>query len=151
MIMIKPADGRAVAGVMTRVADRDFGVDEFLARPLTARVATNGPTVRPAWYLWEDGAFWLLTGPWARLLSRVQADPAVAIVVDECDLITGTVRQVIARGQAEQVPFDVPRGHASWPATWARTRAAGTSGSAATCTTTRPCGAPPGCGCGPPG
>ena len=110
MIMIKPADGRAVAGVMTRVADHDFGVAEFLARPLTARVATNGPTVRPAWYLWEDGAFWLLTGPWARLLSRVQADPAVAIVVDECDLVTGTVRQVIARGQAELVPFDVPRG-----------------------------------------
>jgi nitroimidazol reductase NimA-like FMN-containing flavoprotein (pyridoxamine 5'-phosphate oxidase superfamily) len=110
MIMIKPADGRAVAGVMTRVADRDFGVDEFLAQPLTARVATNGPTVRPAWYLWEDGAFWLLTGPWARLLSRAQADPAMAIVVDECDLVTGTVRQVIARGQAEQVPFDVPRG-----------------------------------------
>ena len=21
---------------------------------LTARVATNGPTVRPTWYLWED-------------------------------------------------------------------------------------------------
>jgi Pyridoxamine 5'-phosphate oxidase len=110
MIMIKPADGRAVAGVMTRVADHDFGVDEFLARPLTARVATNGPTVRPAWYLWEDGAFWLLTGPWARLMGRVQSDPAVAIVVDECDLVTGTVRQVIARGEAELVPFDVPRG-----------------------------------------
>jgi hypothetical protein len=94
---------------MTRVADHDFGVDEFLARPLTARVATNGPTVRPAWYLWEDGAFWLLTGPWARLLSRVQPDPAVAIVVDECDLVTGTVPQVIARGQAELVLPTCPR------------------------------------------
>jgi hypothetical protein len=43
-------------------------------------------------------------------MGRVQADPAVAIVVDECDLATGTVRQVIARGEAELVPFDVPRG-----------------------------------------
>jgi hypothetical protein len=92
------------------VSGPDFDVDEFLARPLTARVATNGPTVRPAWYLWEDGAFWILTGPWARLLARVQADPLVAVVVDECDLATGTVRQVIARGQAGLRPFDVARG-----------------------------------------
>src|SRR5215467_4198510 len=51
MKMTQPADGHVLAGVITRVADHDFGVDEFLARPLTARVATNGPTVRPAWYL----------------------------------------------------------------------------------------------------
>ena len=31
----------------------DFDVDEFLAQPLVARVATNGPTVRPVWFLWE--------------------------------------------------------------------------------------------------
>jgi hypothetical protein len=34
-----------------------FDVDAFLAQPLTARVATSGPTVRPTWYLWEEGAF----------------------------------------------------------------------------------------------
>jgi hypothetical protein len=49
------------------MAANAFNVDSFLAQPLTARVATNGPTVRPAWFLWEDGAFWILTGPWARL------------------------------------------------------------------------------------
>ncbi len=87
-----------------------FDVDAFLQRPLTARIATNGPTVRPVWFLWEDGAFWVLTGPWARLLGRVRDDPAVALVVDECDPATGVVRQVIARGPAEVVPFDVPRG-----------------------------------------
>ena len=92
------------------MADPDFDIDEFLARPLTARVATSGPTVRPVWFLWEDGAFWILTGPWARLLSRVAADPALALVVDECDLRTGRVRQVIARGRAEVRAFDVPRG-----------------------------------------
>lgn len=87
-----------------------FDIDLFLARPLTARVATNGPTVRPAWYLWEDGAFWILSGPWARLLDHVRADPALALVVDECDIGTGVVRQVVARGAAEVLPFDVPRG-----------------------------------------
>lgn len=91
----------------------DFDVEHFLARPLTARVATRGktgPTVRPTWFLWEEGAFWILTGPWARLPALVRADPRVAVLVDECDLATGEVRQVIARGSAEVVPFDVERG-----------------------------------------
>ena len=88
----------------------DFDVDSFLAQPLTARVATAGPTVRPTWYLWEDGAFWILSGPWSRLPGRVRAEPRIAVTVDVCDLATGLVRQVIARGRAEITPFDVPRG-----------------------------------------
>jgi hypothetical protein len=80
------------------VTSAAFDVDAFLREPLTARLATGGPTVRPVWFLWEEGAFW------------VRADPAVALVVDECDLATGLVRQVIARGRAELLPFDVERG-----------------------------------------
>ncbi|HEY0001301.1 MAG TPA: pyridoxamine 5'-phosphate oxidase family protein [Actinoplanes sp.] len=87
-----------------------FDVNAFLARPLVARVATNGPTVRPVWYLWEDQAFWILTGPWAKLFARVRADPSLALVIDECTLSTGVVRQVTARGTGELLPFDVPRG-----------------------------------------
>jgi hypothetical protein len=85
-------------------------VDTFLNQPLTARIATYGPTVRPVWFLWEDGAFWVLTGPWARLFDRVRSNPTVALVVDVCDIEKGLVQQVIARGDAELVPFDVPRG-----------------------------------------
>ncbi|WP_425425518.1 pyridoxamine 5'-phosphate oxidase family protein [Amycolatopsis marina] len=81
-----------------------------MARPLVSRIATNGPTVRPTWFLWEDDAFWVPTGPWARLPAHVRADPAIALVVDDCDLGTGIVRQVIARGQAEILPFDTARG-----------------------------------------
>jgi Pyridoxamine 5'-phosphate oxidase len=88
----------------------DFDIDAFLAEPLTARVATNGPTVRPTWYLWEDAAFWILTGPWAKLTARVQTDPTLAITVDVCDVMTGLTQRVIARGSAEVLPFDVPRG-----------------------------------------
>ncbi|WP_405513273.1 pyridoxamine 5'-phosphate oxidase family protein [Streptomyces canus] len=87
-----------------------FDVDTFLSQPLTARIATHGPTVRPVWFLWEDGAFWVLTGPWARLFDHVRSNPGVALVVDACDIETGLVQQVIARGDAELVPFDVPRG-----------------------------------------
>lgn len=92
------------------MTSRSFDVDTFLRQPLTACLATNGPTVRPVWFLWEDGAFWVLTGPWTRLFERVRSDPEVALVVNECDLRTGRVQQVTARGQAELVPFDVPRG-----------------------------------------
>jgi len=88
----------------------DFDVDQFLQGPLTARVATNGPTIRPTWYLWEDGAFWILTGTWSRLPGRVQTDPRVAIVVDTCDITSGQVRQVVARGTGELLPFDADRG-----------------------------------------
>jgi hypothetical protein len=88
----------------------DFDIDAFLAQPLTATVATNGPTIRPLWYLWEGKAFWILSGPWSKLPGRVETDPVLAIAVDVCDTSTGLVRQVIARGRAEIVPFDVPRG-----------------------------------------
>jgi hypothetical protein len=95
------------------VPSSPFDVDAFLAQPLTARLATEGPTVRPVWHLWEEGAFWILTGPWTRLYHRVRATPTdeLALVVDVCDLATGLVRQVIARGHPELWPFDVPRGH----------------------------------------
>ncbi|MEV7036644.1 pyridoxamine 5'-phosphate oxidase family protein [Amycolatopsis sp. NPDC051061] len=87
-----------------------FDVEEFLARPLTARVATDGPTVRPTWYLWEAGAFWILSGPWSRLPARVRARPRIALTVDICELDTGVVRQVVASGDAQLRPFDVARG-----------------------------------------
>ncbi|MEW2501532.1 MULTISPECIES: pyridoxamine 5'-phosphate oxidase family protein [unclassified Amycolatopsis] len=89
---------------------KSFDVDEFLAQPLTARVATDGPTVRPTWYLWEDRAFWILSGPWSRLPGQVRSSPRLALTVDVCDLATGLVRQVVASGPAEVVAFDVPRG-----------------------------------------
>ena len=92
------------------MVEPEFDIEAFLSRPLTARVATNGPTVRPVWFLWEGGAFWILTGPWARLLDHVRRDPAISLVVDICDTDTGFVKQVIASGEVEILPFDVPRG-----------------------------------------
>jgi hypothetical protein len=52
------------------VTSAAFDVDAFLREPLTARLATGGPTVRPVWFLWEEGAFWVLTGPWASATWR---------------------------------------------------------------------------------
>jgi nitroimidazol reductase NimA-like FMN-containing flavoprotein (pyridoxamine 5'-phosphate oxidase superfamily) len=89
--------------------DPGFDLDGFLARPLVGRLATAGPTVRPVWFLWEEQAFWWLTGRWARLASLLERDSEVALVVDTCDLETGEVLQVVARGAAEVVPFDAER------------------------------------------
>lgn len=86
-----------------------FDVDTYLRRPLVARLATAGPTIRPIWYLWEDGAFWWLTGTWSRLPDRLRSDPQVALVVDTCDLATGRVRQVTASGAADLADYDAER------------------------------------------
>lgn len=86
-----------------------FDVDAFLAQPLVARLAAVGPTVRPIWFLWEEGAFWWLTGGWSQLPGLLEDDPRVAVVVDTCDLATGAVLKVMARGRAEVRPFDPER------------------------------------------
>jgi nitroimidazol reductase NimA-like FMN-containing flavoprotein (pyridoxamine 5'-phosphate oxidase superfamily) len=90
--------------------DDPFDVEAFLARPLTARLATVGPSVRPVWYLWEDFAFWILTGSWSRIPSQIKRDARVAIVIDTCDLRTGEVLRVVANGSAELLPYDTERG-----------------------------------------
>jgi nitroimidazol reductase NimA-like FMN-containing flavoprotein (pyridoxamine 5'-phosphate oxidase superfamily) len=91
------------------LVEPEFDLEAFLARPLVARVATAGPTVRPVWYLWEEQAFWWLTGPWSRLASILRQDPEIAVVVDTCDLRSGEVLQVVARGSAEILPLDEGR------------------------------------------
>lgn len=86
-----------------------FNLDALLSRPLVARVATNGPTIRPVWYLWEDDAFWWLTGPWSRLPDLIERDPAVTLLIDTWEANTGEVLQLIASGQASIHPFDPDR------------------------------------------
>lgn len=90
---------------------QDFDVDTYLAAPRVGRVAAHGPSVIPVWFLWEESVFWWLTGPWSRLADRLAIDPAVALVVDSCDLASGEVRQVRARGQAEVVAYDRERAY----------------------------------------
>jgi hypothetical protein len=94
-----------------QVAD-GFQLDAFLGRALVARLATRGqagPTVRPIWYLWEDQRFWWLTGSWSKLERVLSQDSRVALVVDSCDLNSGEILQVNARGSARLEPFDADR------------------------------------------
>jgi hypothetical protein len=89
--------------------DPGFDLDGLLGQPLVARVAAAGPSVRAVWFLWEDGAFWWLTGGWSRLPSILKAEPRVALVVDTCDVATGEVLEVTATGDAEIYQLDPER------------------------------------------
>ncbi|HXW33589.1 MAG TPA: pyridoxamine 5'-phosphate oxidase family protein [Acidimicrobiales bacterium] len=84
-------------------------VQAFLERPLTAHLATVGPNVRPVWFLWEDGAFWVISGPWSKASGEIQRDPHVILSVDVCNLYTGETKQISARGEAELLPWDQQR------------------------------------------
>lgn len=84
-------------------------VARFLQRPLVARVATNGPTLRPVWYLYEEPAFYWLTDTANFLHRAVVGGERLVVVVDVSDLSTGEVVHVRARGYGEIVPVDRER------------------------------------------
>src|SRR5690625_8007669 len=87
----------------------DFDPSELLDRPLVAHVATSRPRVRPVWFLYEQDHLWWLTGPWSTQASEIADNPRVSFVVDTCDLTSGEVRQVVAHGDAEEMPWDADR------------------------------------------
>ena len=91
------------------MSEATFNVDAFLAEPNTVRVATNGPTIRPLWYQWEEGCFWIINGPWAKLFGRLQRDPKVALMIDVGEYRSGRIYQIMAHGDAEMTRYDIPR------------------------------------------
>ena len=90
-------------------ATHSFDLDAVLAEPHPVFVATNGPTIRPLWYQWEDGCFWMISGPWAKLYARIQKDPKLALLVDIEERDRGRIYQIMAQGNAEITPYDIPR------------------------------------------
>jgi PPOX class probable F420-dependent enzyme len=83
-------------------------MDAFLAEPRLCHFATVDeraqPRVRPLWYLWREGAFWLTTRREARHTGRdLAGHPRVAIsVADE----TRPYRAVVAHGTPEILKKD---------------------------------------------
>jgi nitroimidazol reductase NimA-like FMN-containing flavoprotein (pyridoxamine 5'-phosphate oxidase superfamily) len=80
-------------------------IDAFLAEPRLCHFATvddrSNPRVRPLWYLWRDGVFWLTTRSEARHTGRdLKVHPQVALSVASEDR---PYRAVVAHGQPEFV------------------------------------------------
>jgi hypothetical protein len=87
-------------------------IDQVLARPLMAHLATGSPDGArdsPVWFLWEDGAVWLIGNHRDSFPRRVRSDGRCAIGIVDFDLPRGLLLHVGMRGLAEVVPLDRER------------------------------------------
>ncbi|HEX8707601.1 MAG TPA: pyridoxamine 5'-phosphate oxidase family protein [Pyrinomonadaceae bacterium] len=88
-------------------------IDEVLARPLFAHLATvagQWPRESPVWFLWEEGALWIIgnyrTDSFPR---RLEEEPRCAVGIVDFNLVTGRVHHVGFRGRARLEPHDAAR------------------------------------------
>ena len=86
---------------------------DLLSRPLFAHLATaseQGPRESPVWFLWEEGALWVIgnyrTDTFPR---RIEREPRCAVGVVDFDPATGLVRHAGFRGRAGLAPHDPGR------------------------------------------
>ena len=61
------------------------------------------PMVNPAWYTYEDGAFYLVTKEKAGFCKNLRRDPRTSLLVDNPEL---PYKRVVARGMAEFLDED---------------------------------------------
>jgi hypothetical protein len=100
---------------MILIHDRSGAVelDEFLARPLFAHIATvldGAPRDSPVWFLWEDEAIWIIASRATDTFpDRIEREPRCAIGIVDFDPACGLVQHVGFRGRATVEPFDAER------------------------------------------
>ena len=96
-----------------RNSEAKFDLEEFLARPLLAHVASlseDGARNSLFWYLWEDGAIWvILEEGFHTVQERIRADPRVAVGFADFDPAKGFLQHVSIRGTASLEPWDDDR------------------------------------------
>ena len=83
---------------------RPFDPEVVLARPLMASVATlaadGAPCTAPMWFLWEQGALWLLGATKASSVIRLRADPRCSVEIVDFDVAAGVLLHLGLRGVA---------------------------------------------------
>lgn len=88
-------------------------MDDVLSRPLFAHLATaseEGPRESPVWFLWEEGALWIIGNYQSDSFpKRIEREPRCAVGVVDYDAATGLVRHVGFRGRASLRPHDAER------------------------------------------
>jgi hypothetical protein len=86
---------------------------EVLARPLFAHLATaseHGPRESPVWFLWEDGALWIIGNYRTDSFpKRIEREPRCAVGVVHFEVSTGLVQHVGLRGRARLEAHDAGR------------------------------------------
>ena len=88
-------------------------LDEFLARPLFGYLATaceDGSRVSPVWFLWEEGAMWVMGNRETDTFpTRIERDPRSALAIVDFNRKSGLVHHIGMRGRARVLPFDKER------------------------------------------
>ncbi len=88
-------------------------MSDILSRPLFAHLATSsesGSRESPVWFLWEDGALWIIgnyktdTFP-----KRIEQDPPCAIGIVDFNISSGLVQHVGFRGRGYLQTHDEER------------------------------------------
>lgn len=107
---MSPGEGPRPQRRGRRIAMSREELDEFLGAARTCRVASvgaAGPHVAPLWFVWRDGALWLYSIVRSQRWADLQADPRVAVVVDDGETYD-ELRGVELRGSVTVVG-EVPR------------------------------------------
>ena len=85
-----------------------FFLDLIFAHLATA--SEDGPRDSPVWFLWEDGALWIVGDKQTDTFpKRIQAEPRCAVGIVDFGVSSGRVEHVGMRGRAAVVSFDVDR------------------------------------------
>jgi hypothetical protein len=88
-------------------------MNDVLMRPLFAHLATasdHGPRESPVWFLWEDGAIWIIGNRKTDSFpGRIATDPRCALGIIDFNISTGLVQHVGFRGRARIEPHDSDR------------------------------------------
>jgi hypothetical protein len=86
-----------------------FDPQALLQLPLMANLATmcaEGPRNSPVWFLWEDGAIWMLGDKDGSSVMRLIADPRCAVEVVHLNSERGHLLHLGMRGSATISPMD---------------------------------------------
>jgi nitroimidazol reductase NimA-like FMN-containing flavoprotein (pyridoxamine 5'-phosphate oxidase superfamily) len=81
-------------------------LEEFLSRPLIARIATlkdGGPYINPVWFLYEHGDILIVARRKAQYVFNILKDARVAVLVDNPSL---PYSRVLLEGEAKIVERD---------------------------------------------
>jgi nitroimidazol reductase NimA-like FMN-containing flavoprotein (pyridoxamine 5'-phosphate oxidase superfamily) len=87
-------------------------IADLVSLAMPAHLATLDPAgfprVIPIWFLWEDGSFYLSSGPQSRHVQDLTRDPraGLCITIEESQTETGyrPFRQIMVRGFAHVLP-----------------------------------------------
>ena len=105
-------------------------MEELLAQPLLARLATsnprtNQPHVVPLWYAWDGESLWMSGFRSTRKIRELQNNPLCSVVIDTTENEMNNYG-VLFEGQAELI--DRPRELVYDKTTWIYTRYLGPQG-----------------------